>query len=144
MSGGVILGQTAIFLFHSLEILTGNTGLMNQLEIFIKDSRVLLEHGGHLISPINNSDNINYIFVSLLMVEFTASSSLWLLPPGIFIGLETYKLVIKKWSKTEQGEALTLAGSVCMTVVTAAGCDLGLGLELSDIYFQLQHESVCC
>lgn len=99
MSGGVILGQTAIFLFHSLEILTGNTGLMNQLEIFIKDSRVLLERGGHLISPINNSDNINYIFVSLLMVEFTASSSLWLLPPGIFIGLETYKLVIKKWSK---------------------------------------------
>ncbi|KAF7210335.1 putative LOC107391326-like protein [Nothobranchius furzeri] len=119
--GGLLLGQTAVTLLQSLELLTSNNFLMNQLG-------KLLTIGSHTEDQNKNTD---YIYVSLLVEEFSSHSLVLSLAVGIFLGLSTYQLVIKTYGATAMGKALAHAGPVCLTGVSVTGALLGLALERS-------------
>lgn len=91
------------------------------MEYPFKDSQGILQRtiNGHMLNT----------YISILAMEFGVFSSTLSLAVGIFIPLTTYALVIKKLSEAAMGQALVLAGPVCLMGVTVTGYFLGLALE---------------
>ncbi|KAM3617712.1 uncharacterized protein V6R79_010159 [Siganus canaliculatus] len=123
-AGGLLLGTTAVIVLQSLELLAENRGLLDQLEKSLIQDRILERKLNESLSWENNGIRIS-IFAEIFGI-LTSSVSLFV---GVFIGLSTYALVMEVKSEAVMENALAVAGSVCLTAVTATGCILGLTLE---------------
>ncbi|XP_036961009.1 uncharacterized protein LOC119023292 isoform X2 [Acanthopagrus latus] len=121
-AGGLLLGATAVVLLQSLELLADNSTLTDQSEKF-KDN----DH------PYESSEQVRDIMISLIAVGHGVLSSILSVAVGLSIGYSTNSLSEREQTERRgeaaRGKALAVAGSVCLTVVTATGCLLGLALE---------------
>ncbi|XP_040920812.1 uncharacterized protein LOC121199884 isoform X2 [Toxotes jaculatrix] len=120
-AGGLLLGATAVVVLQSLELLADNRLLMDQLENYT----MAFPYKEKGTSVRTNNELVLNNHISLLVEEFATFSSTLSLAVGMFIGLSTYKLVIKKYGEAAMGKAFALAGPVCLTSVTATGYILG-------------------
>ncbi|KAF7210334.1 putative LOC107390988-like protein, partial [Nothobranchius furzeri] len=127
--GGLLLGQTSVTLLQSLELLTGNNTLMNQLENYVKQYHVGAFDIYAYFTGRQTKNNMYNVFLYLVIEEFSSYSLVISLAVGVFMGFLTYQLVIKTCEATAERKALALAGPVCLTGVTATGGFLGLALE---------------
>ncbi|XP_058499181.1 uncharacterized protein LOC131468685 isoform X1 [Solea solea] len=130
-AGGLLLGTTAVVVVQSLELLADNRLLMDQLENYTHDPKftnfLSKQENEHLQSK--TYIQMGHIHISLFALLFGLFSSIISLPIGIFIGFSTSALVIKVNGEAAMGKALTLAGTVCLSSVTAIGYALGLAFE---------------
>lgn len=117
-AGGLLLGATTFVMLQALELLADNRLLMNQLEKYITDRY-------HLVKGAQ----VNDVQISLFAVMFGVFSSTLSLTFGVYVGLSTFALVIKKEGEAAMGKALGIAGTVCLMGVTATGYILGLTFE---------------
>ncbi|KAG7520756.1 hypothetical protein JOB18_035796 [Solea senegalensis] len=131
-AGGLLLGTTAVVVAQSLELLADSRLLMDQLENYIHDpnsTNFLSKQENEHFKRSNTYIQMGHIHISLFALLFGLFSSIISLPIGIFIGFSTYALVIKVNGEAAIGKALTLAGTVCLSSVTAIGFTLGLAFE---------------
>nr|XP_046254106.1 uncharacterized protein LOC124063975 isoform X2 [Scatophagus argus] len=126
--GGLLLGGTAVVVLQSLELLSDNRVLMDQLEKYTTDDYYLEKQENRSLTQEENIQ-IHDIHISIFTVIFGVFSSSLSLAAGICIGLSMYSLVIKHRGEAAMGKALSMAGSVSLVGVIAAGYILGLTLE---------------
>nr|XP_046253562.1 uncharacterized protein LOC124063694 isoform X5 [Scatophagus argus] len=125
--GGLLLGGTAVVVLQSLELLSDNRVLMDQLEKYITAEYYLERKLKEFLQwETNNAVNFH---ISIFAEMFGLLSSLLSLAAGIYIGFSTYSVVIKQKDEAAMGKALSMAGSVSLVSVTATGYILGLTLE---------------
>ncbi|XP_071331598.1 uncharacterized protein [Trachinotus anak] len=125
--GGLLLGGTAVVVLQSLELLADNRLLMDQLEINYDLKKTAKE-----IVQRETDNQVHGIPISIFVQTFGVFSSFLSLLVGIFFGLSTYAVAIKKHGEAVEaamGKAFSLAGPVCLMGFTATGCFLGLALE---------------
>lgn len=113
-AGGLLLGATAVVMIQALELLLGDKPLMGQLEKYVVD-------GYYFAFKIGVQD----IQVSVFAELFGVFSSALSLTVGLYLALSAYSLVIRYEGEGAVTKALNIAGSVCLTGVTATGLLLG-------------------
>ncbi|XP_029690391.1 uncharacterized protein isoform X3 [Takifugu rubripes] len=117
-AGGLLLGATAVVMIQALELLLEDKLLMEQLEKYIVD--------GYYFAIKNE---VNDLQISLFAGIFGVFSSALSLTFGLYLGLSTYSLVIRKEGQGAVTKTLSVAGSVCLMGVTATGYLLGFTLK---------------
>ncbi|XP_056897564.1 uncharacterized protein LOC130530418 isoform X2 [Takifugu flavidus] len=117
-AGGLLLGATAVVMIQALELLLEDKLLMEQLEKYIVDSNYF---------AIKNE--VTDLQISLFAGIFGVFSSALSLTIGLYLGLSTYSLVIRKEGQGAVTKTLNVAGSVCLMGVTATGYLLGFTLK---------------
>lgn len=113
-AGGLLLGATAVVMIQALELLLEDKLLMEQLEKYIKDSYYFAV-----------KSEVNDLQISLFAGIFGVFSSALSFTIGLYLGLSTYSLVIRKEGQGAVTKTLSVAGSVCLMGVTATGYLLG-------------------
>lgn len=118
-AGGLLLGATAVVMIQALELLLEDTLLMEQLENYNVDSDYFAA------IKIEVKD----LQISLFAGIFGVFSSALSLTIGLYLGLSTYSLVIRKEGQEAVTKTLSVAGSACLTGVTATGYLMGFTLK---------------
>lgn len=133
VAGGLLLGATAVVMLQSLELLTDNRPLVDPWEQYLTN-RSLERWYWKVKKPYNQSiaipsDQARSIRLALFTVMFCVLLATFSLTVGVFVGLSTYSVVIRREGEAAVGKALGVAGLVCLMNVTATGYILGLTLK---------------
>ncbi|XP_029974756.1 uncharacterized protein LOC115408252 [Salarias fasciatus] len=130
--GGVLLGRTGVATLRSLELLADDKLLMDHLENYMNTVTDYDHYISEKMNIAHRSDNVHMfnVFISVLAEEFGGLAAIFSLPVGLAVGSTMYKLVIKKSGETATGKALSVAGPLCLVVISTSGCLLGLLLRM--------------
>ncbi|XP_029974765.1 uncharacterized protein LOC115408257 [Salarias fasciatus] len=130
--GGLLLGRTGVATLLSLELLADDKLLMDHLENYMNTVTDYDHYISEKMNIAHRSDNVHMfnIFISVLAVEFGGLAAILSSRVGLAVGSTMYKLVIKKSGETATGKALSVAGPLCLVVISTSGCLLGLLLRM--------------
>lgn len=126
------MGATAVVMLQSLELLTDNRLLVDPWEQYLNRNRSHVNWKERKIywstdRPSNNQAHT--IRLALFTVMFCVLLATFSLTVGVYVGLSTYSVVIRREGEAAAGKALGVAGLVCLMNVIATGYILGLTLK---------------